>query len=124
MSGAAAEEWRTRKVRDWLLAILRFAVTLDPADRAVVLAMAYDMDRAGLRVAATPFAFFGKTSTEFCNAIADKDDPNRAATLHRHLQRIDDQRLRRAFEAVTEFDRPATNSKAGNRDRRDLWKGC
>jgi len=40
----ARDEW----VRNWLLAILRFAVTLQQADRAGVLAMAKDMDRRGV----------------------------------------------------------------------------
>ena len=44
MGEMAAHEWRTKKVRDWLLAILRFAVTLEQTDRTSVLAMAEEMD--------------------------------------------------------------------------------
>jgi hypothetical protein len=118
----AREERRTKKVNDWLLATLRFAVTLEQTDRAIVLAIAKDMDRSGLH--ATAFAFFVRTSTELCNAIADRNDPRRVATLSRHLRRIDDHRLRRALEAAIKFEQAATtSSKAKKRDRASLWKG-
>jgi hypothetical protein len=67
---AAHEERRTKKVRDWLLAILRFAVTLEQADRATVVTMAKEMDGFGSRDQ-TAFAFFVRTSSEFCNAEGD-----------------------------------------------------
>jgi hypothetical protein len=115
---------RKARVRDWLLAILRFAVTLEPADRTAVLAMAMDMDRSELNVASTAFAFFARTSTGFCRAITDQDDPERAATLSRHLRRIEDSRLRRAIAAAIDFDQAATaSSKAKKRSRPDLWRG-
>lgn len=114
---------REKRVRDWLLAILRFAVTAEQNDRAIVLAIAKDMDLSGLH--ATAFAFFARTSTELCDAIADRNDPRRVATLSRHLRRIDDHRLRRALEAAIEFEQAATtSSKAKKRDRGDLWRGC
>jgi hypothetical protein len=87
------------RVKNWLLAILRFAVTLEQADRNTVLAIAREMDRCGSP--AGSFGFFDKTSTELCNAITDNDDPQRAAILRRHFRRIDDHRLRRTFEAAT-----------------------
>ena len=119
----AREARRTQKLNDWLLATLRFAVTLEQTDRAIVLAIAKDMDRSGLH--ATAFAFFVRTSTELCNAIADRNDPRRVATLSRHLRRIDDHRLRRALEAAIKFEQAATtSSKARKRDRAGLWKGC
>ena len=119
----ARDEWRSKKVRDWLLAILRFAVTVEQNDRAIVLAIAKEMDRSGLH--ATAFAFFVRTSTELCNAIADRNDPRRVATLSSHLRRIDDHRLRRALEATIKFEQAATtSSKARKRDRAGLWKGC
>jgi hypothetical protein len=56
-----------------------FAVTLERKDRAAVLAMARELDRPGMGKAATTFAFFTRTSLEFCNAIIDKNVPNRIA---------------------------------------------
>jgi hypothetical protein len=37
----------SRRIREWLLGILRFAVTLEPSDRAVVMGLAAEMDRLG-----------------------------------------------------------------------------
>jgi hypothetical protein len=119
----ARDEW----VRNWLLAILRFAVTLQQADRAGVLAMAKDMDRRGVGVASTAFAFFARTSNELCDVIADRDDPKRVTTLRRHLGRIDDRRLRRALEAAIEFGGTHQMVRSANKLRKrgaqDLWEG-
>jgi hypothetical protein len=120
-NATAVQAWRTGKVRDWLLAILRFAVTLDQSDRAAVLTMAREMDRSGSN-AEPAFAFFLRTSAELCNAIADKDNPKRVAALQSHLKRIDDHRLRRTFQAATEFDPRATVSSRADK-RGDLWTG-
>ena len=80
------DEWKeklTNPARDWLLTILHFAVTLERSDRATVLAMARELDRPGTGEVEMTFAFFVRTSFEFCNAIADKNDPNRIAVLRR-----------------------------------------
>ena len=45
----AGDEWRTKKVRDWLLVILRFAVTLHDTDRSAVPAIAEEIDKLGRR---------------------------------------------------------------------------
>ena len=96
----AREERQAQKVRDWLLAIVRFAVTLEQADRITVLAIADEMDRSGFCVDNTAFAFFARTSTALNNAIANQDDPQRIAIFRRHLSKIDDRRLRRALAAA------------------------
>jgi hypothetical protein len=97
------DAWRARKIRDWLLAILCFAVTLEQADKATVLAIADEMDRSGFRVDNTAFAFFARTSTALCRAIADQDDPQRNVILRRHINRIDDSRIRRALAAAIDL---------------------
>jgi hypothetical protein len=100
----AWEEWRAKKVRDWLLAILRFAVTLHDADRSAVLVIAEEIDKLGSRAEdQSAFKFFRRTSTELCSAILDKQNSMRSAILRLHLKRIDDCRLRRAFEAAIKF---------------------
>lgn len=127
MSNAATPgDVQSKKIRDWLLAILRYAVTLDDADRASVFIIAREMDRAGPRTDHAMFTFFLRTSTELCDAIADKDS-GRKTSLRHHLKRIDDARLRRALEAAT---RSASDSPPVKRDanlrtcgRKDLWKG-
>lgn len=128
MSGAIAQQAsRTKMVRNWLLAILRFAVTLEQADRAAVMAMADEMDRLGRYAEDQPkFEFFGKTTFELCTAISDRTDPNTNSILRVHLKRIEDLRLRRALEAAIEFGNFAAaagnDSKSRTHDRCDQWK--
>jgi hypothetical protein len=95
---------RRSMVRQWLLAILRFALTLDPTDRADVLTLAKILDRPVSLGRETDFNFFDRMSTEFCEAIADRHYPNRLAILRRHLKRIDDRRLRQALQMAIDFE--------------------
>ena len=121
-------ECSTKKVRDWLLALLRYAITLHDADKLAALEIAEEIDKPGSRVdAQLAFNFFRRASTELCSAIADKRNPNRNAILQRHLKRIDDQRLRRAFAAAIEFgetfETVTTANKIRKRGSLDLWEG-
>jgi len=57
----------------WQFAILRFAATLDNADRLGVLAIANQIDRLGRQHEDKPeFGFFRKTSSELCAAILQR----------------------------------------------------
>jgi hypothetical protein len=118
---------RTKKVRDWLLALLRYAVTLHDADKSAVLVIAEEIDELGSRAKErSAFKFFRRTSTELCSAILDAQNSKKSAVLHLHLKRIDDCRLRRAFEAaIDEETSPATSDadKIRKRGAQDLWKG-
>jgi hypothetical protein len=118
---------RTKKVRDWLLALLRYAVTLHDADKSAVLVIAEEIDKLGSCAEdRSAFKFFRRTSTELCSAILDAQNSKKSAVLHLHLKRIDDCRLRRAFEAAIDEDTsPATcdADKMRKRGAQDLWKG-
>ena len=118
---------RTKKVRDWLLALLRYAVTLHDADKSAVLVIAEEIDKLGSHAEEPPaFKFFRRTSIELCSAILDAQNSKKSAVLHLHLKRIDDCRLRRAFEAAIDEDTsPATSDadKMRKRGAQDLWKG-
>jgi hypothetical protein len=96
-----SRDWSERMVHEWLLLLLRFAVTRQPADRAAVCAMAEQLDSLGARrpLGAAP-RFFRRTSEEVCRAIIASGDDRSNAVLRRHITRIDDLRLRRAFQAV------------------------
>jgi hypothetical protein len=117
-------EWHARTVRAWQLAILRFAVTLDHADRSAVLAIANEIDRLGpRRDGITDFSYFRRTSAELCAAILRPSEPT-ATVLRQYLARIDDERLKRTFAATIEADQPKEPPvgkpfKRGN----GLWKG-
>ena len=117
-------EWSARTLRAWQLAILRFAVTLDNADRLAVMAIANEIDRLGVQHDGKPdFSFFRRTSAELCAAIVRPDEPG-SALLRQYLARIDDDRLRRVFAATIETDQPKVSSisKPFRRDS-GLWRG-
>jgi hypothetical protein len=98
------QDWRAAKVRDWVLAIVRFAVTLHDVDKHAVLALAEDMDGLGSVPGAASFSFFRHRSSELCRAIADRDKPDGTAILRRHLETIDDRRLRRVTAAAVDLE--------------------
>jgi hypothetical protein len=101
---SAPEDWRAARIREWLLLLLRFAVTQDAKDRAAVYAMADEIDSVGLRWRPAAPSFFRRTSHELCEAIVG-NEPNCRAVLARHLARIDDPRLQRAFAAAVDLQR-------------------
>ena len=96
--------WRAKKIQDWLLAIIRFAITRDQSDKHTVLAISQEMDGLGFVPGRASFSYFGRTSTELCRAIADHEDPNRTAVLRRLLGMIGDRRLRHAMAAAVDLE--------------------
>src|SRR5262249_48972583 len=44
-----AQDWATIQVREWLLLLLRFAITSDPKDRSAALGLADEMDARGVQ---------------------------------------------------------------------------
>jgi hypothetical protein len=124
---ADTNDWRVRKVREWLLLVLRFALTREPADRWAVLALADEMDSLGMRWRPSGPRFFARTSAELCDAIVTAENGSNNPVLRRHLARIDDLRLRRAFRAAVglpdgESARLPSRGRT-SRQPRDLWKG-
>jgi len=114
------QDWAARQVREWLLLLLRFAITSDPKDQSATLALADEIDARGLEWRPSAPSFFRRTSNDVCKAITALDDPKRTAILKRHLARIDDPALRRAFRAAVNFDERAAPSQ---RNPRNLWFG-
>jgi hypothetical protein len=121
VSGA---EWRARTLRAWQLAILRFAVTLDNADRLAVMAIAGEIDRLGRQHEGKPdFSFFRRTSAELCVAIRQPNELT-PTVLRQYLARIDDDRLKHVFAATIEAGAP-TPVPVSTPFKRDngLWRG-
>ena len=113
-----------RRISDWLFALLRFAFTREQTDRASVMAVAQDMDQRNLFFFRVQFSFFARTSATFCDDVAARNDPEKRASLRRFIEKIDDNRLRRAFEAVLQIDRLRPSShKLPRYDRKDLFRG-
>src|ERR1700733_709657 len=99
-------DWHAKTVRAWQLAVLRFAVTLDNADRLAVIAIANEIDKLhSRRDGKSAFDFFRRTSAQLCAAILQPDESG-STVLQRYRSRIDDDRIKRAFVAATEVDQP------------------
>jgi hypothetical protein len=123
MRGAISSQ-ALHKIDDWLLVILRFAITHELGDRAAISALATDLDRLGAHAGRSDFAFFARTSAEICDLIVGTDRPERVAALSRHIGMIDNDRLRRALEAALDMERPITNGgRLRSRRGEDLWRG-
>jgi|SRR5271166_2180400 len=112
----------SRRIREWLLGILRFAVTLEQCDRAAVMCVAAEMDRLGVSTARSGFSYFTRTSTKLCDCIAAKHDFDKLAELCLHIEKIDDDRLRRALEGAL-FAKRNKSARSKQLDREYLWKG-
>jgi hypothetical protein len=115
-----AQDWGARQVNEWLLLLLRFAVTFEARDQSAALALADEIDARGLQWRPSAPTFFRRTTQEVCKAITTLDDPKRAAILKRHLARIDDPVLKRAFRAAVNIDEQTAPTQ---RNARDLWFG-
>jgi hypothetical protein len=117
-------ECHARMLRVWQLAILRFAVTLDNADRLGALAIANEIDRLGRQHEQAPdFCFFRRSSAELCAAILQRNEHSEAI-LQQYLRRIDDARGKRAFAAAIEIAQAEpTPVMRRAKPERDLWKG-
>jgi hypothetical protein len=111
-------------IRAWHLAILRFAVTLDNADKLGVFAIAAAIDRlGGSRDEKRQFGFFRKMSTDLCTSIL-RQDQTADATLRQYLADIDDVRLKRVFAAAIAIELPDTTVvKRRPKPKNNLWRG-
>jgi hypothetical protein len=123
-SNGHAMKWFAGTLRAWHLAILRYAVTLDNADRLAVLRIAREIDGLHPRQdGSTDFEFFRRTSAELCAAIVQADE-RASAVLQQYLTRIDDDRLKRTFAAAIDARQPAVSPiSRPARPRNNLWKG-
>jgi hypothetical protein len=79
------------------------------------MAIADEIDRLGFVSKKPEFSFFLRTTTDVCNAVADREKSGRKDILRQHLARIDDRRLRRAFLAV--FDLESQGDQSAPQDR-------
>jgi hypothetical protein len=106
------------RIREWL----RFAVTLERCDRAAVMCLAAEMDRRGASTTRSGFSYFIKTSAELCEGIVANGDFEKLTELRRHIEKIDDHRLRRALEGAL-FEKRNETGRSRKLDRQYLWKG-
>jgi len=122
MQQFGSQDWRAGRIREGLLLLLRFAITRDPKDEAAAFAIADEIDALGHQWRPSAPSFFRRTSGEVCEMIIALDDPRRATILKRHIARIDDPRLRQAFEAAVDPEQGCPTAPYKEK-RRDLWAG-
>jgi hypothetical protein len=100
-------EWQARTLWSWHVAILRFALTHDNADRLGVLAIANEIDRLrGSHDERVDFDFFRRTSAELCEAILQPNGAAAKTLLQQYLARIDDSKLKCALTVVLNVEQP------------------
>ncbi|MDH2384903.1 hypothetical protein [Bradyrhizobium sp. CER78] len=119
MGSDGATEPQGKLLCAWQLAVLRFAVTLDNAERMHVLAVARELDRIGGDYA---FQFFRRTTAELCHAITGSD-AKAEAMVRRFEAQIDNLRLRRALELAVRQDRPPPKLVATRRGHTPISGG-
>lgn len=119
--------WRDRKLQEWLLLLLRYAVTREPSDRSAALAMADEIDSLGGQWRPAAPRFFLRTSNEVCTATVSSGDEHSKAILRRHIARIQDTRMRQAFEAAVgrplAAELPPRSARGKSQTGQNLWKG-
>jgi hypothetical protein len=103
VAASGSEYWCEQKIREWLLLLLRFAITREPSDRSAVLSVAYELDAPRRRSDPSTLCFSVRTSDEVCNAILGPDEERARAVLRTHLARMDDPRLKAAFAAAVDL---------------------
>jgi hypothetical protein len=116
-----AHDQHAQRVREWLLLVLRFAITRERKDEAAADGAANAIDSLGLTPGLAGPSFFRRTTSEICAAITAPDDPQRNVILGKHLARIEDPRLRRAVQAAFDLDERPPSPHADKRQR--LWAG-
>src|SRR5262245_30262523 len=122
MQQFGSQDWRAERIREWLLLLLRFAVTRDAKDEAAASAMADEIDGLGRQWRPSGPGFFCRRTDQVCKAMSAPDDANRATILKKHLGRIDDPRLRRAFAAAAGIER-RRSLHFSKIDGEHLWAG-
>jgi hypothetical protein len=117
----AGEAEQASQISNWLLALLRFAVSLQESDKIAFLATARLLDGGKPQFDAPTFSFFSRTSAELCAAIVSRDDPGSHAILRSYLGRIEDPHLRRVLEAAIGLQSDQLRRTPSGRD--NLWTG-
>src|SRR5262249_18532843 len=122
MQQFVSQDWRAGRIREWLLLLLRFAITCDPKDQAAAFAMADEIDALGHQWRPSGPSFFCPPSGEGCEAILAPEDPRQITIIKKHIVRIDDPRLRLAFQAAVDLER-GSRPAATEHKRQHFWAG-
>jgi hypothetical protein len=123
MPGTDPPDLPERQLRDWMLCLLRFAITQAAEDQGASLVLAGELD---MQNGAGQSTFFQRTSVAVCQAIMMRDEDARRI-LRQHISRIEEPRLKDAFAAaagIETFVSARQHRKPGGRSRSLLlWRG-
>ena len=97
LASTESPDLHDRQLRDWMLCLLRFAITQAPEDQARALALAAELDMQG---GPGTLTFFQRTSVAVYHAIVVRDETGKRI-LKQYISRIEEPRLRNAFAAAT-----------------------
>jgi hypothetical protein len=100
-----------RRLNDWLLLVLRFAIAREDDDRARAIASAAELD-AGDHPKRSSFTFFQRITCEFCRAIVAVRDERSEIILRNFATHIDDPRLKAAFYGCLDLTATSNNQAA------------
>jgi hypothetical protein len=117
---SAIEE--TRRIREWLLGILRFAVTREECDRTALMFLAVEMDRLGASRTKSGFSYFNRTCTKLCDCVAARHDAGKLTELSLHIKKIEDAPLCQALRGAL-FAKRNKPMRPRQLDREYVWKG-
>jgi hypothetical protein len=101
----ASDQQNRQKIDDWLLALLRFAITRDTVDQTAAVEIARPLD-AGKVAATRCGTFFVRTTAEVYQAIDWANNRSRISILRRHLARIENPRFAVPFGLRSTLRRP------------------
>src|SRR5262249_16622901 len=107
----------------WHLAILRFAMTRENAERLAVFAVANEIDGLGRQHANRTFEFFRKTSAKLSAAILSRDEAAEVL-LRQYLAQVGDVQSRRTLGAALKIELPnQITEKRRSKATSSLWQG-
>ena len=98
--------WHHQMLQQWLLLILKFAITREETDRTEILEQATALDSLNGNQVAT-FRYFTQTSCELCDAIRHSETEPSKARLKQYASNIDNPRLRQAFLGTVDLHEQA-----------------
>lgn len=111
-------------LQNWLLLLLKLAITQDQADRSAAIEMAAELDSC---TKSPTFGYFSRTNREVCDAITQGGTDHSKAPLLRYASQIENLRLRRAFLGAVGISEQHPTKPSRSTVRRmpstDLWRG-
>lgn len=120
--------WHHQMLQNWLLLILKFAITREDADRAAILDQATALDSLDQNQPERSFCYFVQTSRALCDAVQQNETQASRLRLLQHAARIDNPRLKQAFLGAIGLNEQSRHKRSSARQQNKLrsdhlWRG-